>query len=198
MIAKILRDLNVEIRKSGYQSRTNQNLFKNITTEIEAYTLGLITADGNVNKDGTIRIYLTESDKYILEEINSRLLNGTGHLSIDNKKNANPVARLSFCGKEICKTLSQYGIIPNKSDFLTQIYNNLPTELYPHYIRGLYDGDGVCSKSNQYLRIGYCAKKQEFVKSYQDFLCANLHMRKNKIFNTGGCFQCSWSAKTDL
>ena len=23
-------------------------------------------------------------------------------------------------------------------------------------------------------------------------------MRRNKIFNTGGCFQCSWGAKTDI
>lgn len=198
LIAEVLKDLGVEIRKTGYQSRTSQNLFKNITTEIEAYTLGLITADGGIDKSGTIRIYLTEDDKYLLKEINSRLLNGTGNLAIDKKKNGKPVARLGFCGKEICKTLSQYGVVPNKSDSLTQIYFNLPEKVYHHYIRGLFDGDGVCSKSNQYLRIGYCAKKKEFVESYQDFLCTNLYMRKNKIFNTGGCFQCSWSTKVDL
>lgn len=197
LIAKVLRDLEVEIRPIGYASKTEQTLFKNITNEIEAYTLGLITSDGNVNRDGTIRIYLTESDKYVLEEINSRLLNGTGNLSVDKKQNGRDVARLGFYGKAICKNLAQYNVIPNKSEFLTNICI-LPEGLMHHYIRGLFDGDGVASKNNQYIRIGFCAKRKEFVESYQSFLCETLFMRKNKIFNTGGCFQCSWSARADI
>ena len=197
LIAKVLRDLGVEIRPTGYTSKTEQTLFRNITNEIEAYTLGLITSDGNIDKNGTIRIFLTESDKYILEEINSKLLNGTGKLSIDKKQNAKDVARLGFCGKAICKNLAQYNIVPNKSESLTNIYI-LPEELMNHYIRGLFDGDGVASKNGQYIRIGFCAKRKEFVESYQSFLCKTLFMRKNKIFNTGGCFQCSWGARTDI
>lgn len=197
LIACVLRDLNVEIRPSGYMSKTDQTLFKEIKNEIEAYSLGLITSDGNIDKNGTIRIFLTESDKYILEEINRRLLNGSGNLSIDKKKNGRPVARLGFCGKTICQNLAQYGVIPNKSEFLTNIYI-LPEELMHHYIRGLFDGDGVTSKNRESIRIGFCAKRKEFVESYQSFLCQKLFMRKNKIFNTGGCFQCSWGAKTDI
>ena len=198
LIVCVLRDLNVEIRSSGYASKTDQTLFKEIRNEIEAYSLGLITSDGNIGRTGTIRIDLTESDKYILEEIQSRLLNGSGNLSVDMQKNANPVARLSFCGKKICQNLAQYGVIPNKSDFLTNIYI-LPENLMNHYIRGLFDGDGIVSKNgHEYIRIGFCAKRKEFVESYQSFLCQKLFMRRNKIFNTGGCFQCSWGAKTDI
>lgn len=197
LIANVLRDLNVEIRSRGYTSKTDQTLFKEIRNEIEAYSLGLITSDGNIDKNGTIRIFLTESDKYILEEIKIRLLNGSGNLSVDKKKNARPVARLGFCGKAICQNLAQYGVIPNKSDFLTNICI-LPEELMHHYIRGLFDGDGVASKRSESIRIGFCAKRKEFVESYQSFLCQKLFMRKNKIFNTGGCFQCSWGAKADI
>ena len=197
LIANVLRDLNVEIRPSGYISKTDQTLFQEIKNEIEAYSLGLITSDGNINRNGTIRIFLTESDKYILEEINLRLLNRTGNLSVDMKKNANPVARLSFCGKAVCQNLAQYGVIPNKSDFLTNICI-LPENLMHHYIRGLFDGDGVASKNGESIRIGFCSKRKEFVESYQSFLCQKLFMRKNKVFNTGGCFQCSWGAKTDI
>ena len=197
LIANVLQDLGVKIRPSGIISKTNQSLFKEIKTEIEAYTLGLITSDGNVGKSGTVRIFLTESDKYILEEINSKLLNKSGNLSIDIKKNASPVARLGFCGKTICQNLTQYGVIPNKSAFLTKICI-LPENLMSHYIRGLFDGDGIASKCNNSIRIGFCAKRKEFVESYQSFLCEKLFMRKNKIFNTGGYFQCSWGAKTDI
>lgn len=197
LIARVLRDLNVEVRPCGRTSKTNQSLFEEINNEIEAYTLGLITSDGNVGKDGTIRIFLTETDSYILEEINSKLLNGTGNFNIDVKKNARPVARLGFCGKKICENLAKYGVVPAKSDSLSEIYV-LPKNLMNHYIRGLFDGDGVASKQRDSIRIGFCAKKREFVESYQSFLCEKLHMRKNKIFDTGGCFQCSWSAKTDI
>ena len=86
LIAKVLQDLNVKMRPSGYVSKTNQSLFKEINNEIEAYTLGLITADGNIDKNGTIRIFLTESDNYILKKINSKLLNNSGNIATDLKK----------------------------------------------------------------------------------------------------------------
>lgn len=197
LIATLLRELDVKIRPTGYKSRTNQALFKEITSEIEAYTLGLITADGSVDKNYLIRIFLTEADNYILKDINARLLNNTGNIATDLKEKSNPVSRLTFCGKEICKNLANYGVVPAKSDFLTNICI-LPENLMPHYIRGLFDGDGVASKNKQYVRIGFCAKRKEFVESYQSFLCDKLHMRKNKIFNTGGCYQCSWGSKSDV
>lgn len=197
LIATLLRELGVKIRPTGYQSHTDQTLFKEITSEIEAYTLGLITADGSIDKNYSIRIFLTEADNYVLKDINSRLLDNTGYITTDLKKRGNPVSRLSFCGKKICENLANYGIVPSKSNFLTDIYI-LPENLMHHYIRGLFDGDGVASKNKKYLRIGFCAKRKEFVESCQSFLCEKLHMRKNKIFNTGNCYQCSWGSKTDI
>ena len=68
----------------------------------------------------------------------------------------------------------------------------------PHYIRGLYDGDGVCAKTNEYLRVGYCAYHKSFTKSYQEFLINTLGLKENKLFNTGNCWDCSWSKREDL
>ena len=58
---------------------------------------------------------------YLLQEINTRLLNETGHILHIPKKNGNPVNRLSFCGKQICNNLIPYGVIPNKSDSLVAL-----------------------------------------------------------------------------
>ena len=63
MIANILRSLDIQVRGVGYQSRTNQTLFETINDEISAYTLGLITSDGNIGKNYTISISLKQSDK---------------------------------------------------------------------------------------------------------------------------------------
>lgn len=197
IIVRILKFYDIEIRQTGYISKTIQSLFNDITNEIEAYTLGLISADGNVGKNYSINIFLTESDKYLLEEINARLLNNTGHILISKKENGEPVARLSFCGKLICQNLKKYNIVPNKSKVMTQILE-FDEPLMRHYLRGLYDGDGVCSKSNNLIRIGYCAYREEFVKSYKQFFVKKLDMNNNKLFNTGNCWQCSWAAKKDL
>lgn len=198
LIAKLLSNFGIEIRNVGYQSKTDQTLFKEIRNEIEAYSLGLITSDGNVNETYTISITLIETDLYLLEKINKDFLNNTGHILHIPKERGNSLNRLSFCGKQICQNLKQYGVIPNKSDFLIKLADNIPKNLMPHYIRGLYDGDGICAWNRPYLRIGYCGKRQEFVRDFQMFLVQELNIKENKLFNTGGCWDCSWGAKIDL
>lgn len=197
LIIRLLREMNVPVRSTGYISKTDQSLFETIDSELSAYVLGLITADGNVSKDYGIHIHLTEIDKPLLEDINQKFYNGTGHFLIENKKTKKNVARLSICGKQICKNLSKYGVVPNKSKILTQIMI-FSDELMPHYLRGLFDGDGVCACNKHYLRLGYCAYQKEFVLSFQDYLCDKLVLKKNQLFNTGNCWQCSWGSRQDI
>ena len=197
MIAELLKECNVEIRPVGYSSRTNQSLFQDINSELSAYVLGLITSDGSIGTNYSINIHLTESDRYLLEEINSRLYNNSGHILTEKKDTGKNVCRLSINGKQICENLKKYNVIPNKSYLLTNMAS-LPEELMPHYIRGLFDGDGVCAYNNPYLRIGYCAYRIEFVQSYQNFLVEHLNLNKNQLFNTGSCWQCSWGSRKDI
>ena len=197
LIATLLRELGIEIRSVGYQSKTNQTLFSNISDEITAYTLGLITADGNVGNNYMISIHLTETDKYLLEKINQQLFNNTGSFLLTPKENGKSVCRLSICGKQICENLKQYNVVPNKSHILEKLFI-FPEPLMKHYIRGLYDGDGVCSKSNNYLRVGFCSYKKEFCESFQNYLVEQLNIKKNQLFNTGNCWHCSWGDKEEL
>ena len=197
-IAKLLESLDVNIRSCGYQSKIDQTIFSKIDTPEKAYLVGLLTADGSVNKGGGITICLTESDRYLLDEINTRILDGTGVVFLSHKEEKKPRVVLSFNGKQLCRDLTRFGIVPKKTYSLLSLSSEIPTEFYPDYIRGLYDGDGVCSKSNGAIRIGYCAYNKEFTESYQNYLCEKLGMRKNKLFNTGSCWQCSWAARNDL
>lgn len=197
IIITILRELNIPIRSRGYVSKTNQFLFKDIKTEIEAYTLGLITADGNIGTNYMISIHLTESDQYLLEKINKNLFDNSGHILVSNKEKGKPVSRLSICGKQICENLAQYNVIPNKSEFLNKIYR-FDEPLMKHYLRGLFDGDGVCAKNDKYLRIGFCAKNKNFCQDFQDYLSNRIQLKQNALFNTGGCWHCSWGSKADI
>jgi hypothetical protein len=197
-IAQLLESMGIEIRSVGYIGKTSQDIFSKIDNREKAYTIGLITADGSVNKKGNLTICLTESDKYLLEEINEKIFLSTGTIFLSHKEDVRPRAVLSVNGKKLCSDLEKYGIVPNKTYTLLSISDLIPEEYYPDYIRGLYDGDGVCSKNNNTLRIGYCSHNIEFTTSYRDYLCEKLKMRKNKLFNTGGCWQCSWGARADL
>ena len=197
-IANLLRSLEINVRPTGIQSKTNQTLFQKIDTPEKAYLVGLLTADGSIGVKGGISLCLTESDRYLLDEINTKILNGSGKIFISHKEDKKPRAVLSFNGVQLCKDLACFGIIPKKTYSLTSLSSEIPNEFYSDYIRGLYDGDGVCCKCNNSIRIGYCAYNKSFTENYRNYLCENLGMRKNKIFNTGNCWQCSWSAKSDL
>lgn len=198
-VASVLQRANVPIRQRGYESKTPQDIFSNITTEIQAYTIGLITADGNISLDErSCGIGLIESDGYVLEQINNELLGGTGHIVLTHQERESPLKTLRFHGKKICSDLKNFDIVPRKTYTLNALNKNIPEHLYHHYIRGLYDGDGVCSLSNHKVRIGFCGHNQSFVEDYREFMNKTLNMPKNKLFNTGNCWQVSWSAKNDL
>lgn len=194
----------VEIRDRGKILKVEQTIFDNIDSEIKAYTIGLITADGSISKKGNnITICLTEQDKYLLELININLLDSLGTIVVSHKEDTKPRYVLSFNGKHIKKRLSDFGIVPNKTYSLKSLTDLIPDEYYHHYIRGLFDGDGVCAyysakNGERKVRVGFCAYEQEFVEDYRDFLNKTLNFPKNKLFNTGGCWQCSWSAFNDV
>lgn len=203
VVSWLLRE-NVKIRNKGKIAKVNQFIFDNIDSEIKAYTIGLITADGSVSKkNNTITICLSKEDKYLLELINNKLLDGLGTIIINHKEDEKPRYVLSFSGKHIKERLKDFGIVPNKSYSLNKLSDLIPKEYYHHYIRGLFDGDGVCSYYTSHhktkkVRIGFCAHEQDFVNDYRDFLNKTLNLPKNKLFNTGGCWQCSWSAFKDV
>lgn len=197
-IAQLLRSLEVAIRPTGCPSRTDQTIFEKINSPEKAYTIGLITADGSVSSRGGISLCLTESDRELLEDINEKVFSSTGRISITHPGDKKPRICLYVNGTKLCQQLAIHGIIPNKTYLLKSLSTSIPEEFYPDYIRGLYDGDGVCSKSGSGIRVGFCAYNKEFTTEYRDFLCQTLEMRKNKIFNTGSCWQCSWAARKDL
>ena len=199
--AELLKDQGI-LRPSGCPSRTEQSLFSKVDNEYTAYTLGLITADGNIDKGYSVAIDLTYGDKKLLEQINSKLLNNTGHIfqyGENTKTHRNsPMVRLRFNGKQICNNLAQYGVVPKKS-YLLQHLQYFEEPLMHHYLRGLFDGDGVVSKGNQrYLRIGFCNHNRTVVEDYYNYLVSYLGLNRTALFNTGSCWQCSWASKANV
>lgn len=141
------------------------NEFKVIDSEIKAYFLGFLYADGCLfalrdkkgSKDFGIRINIHHEDGYILEKIKEtfpffRLTPLKGNELL----NRAPQILLEYYGRFIYRDFRDNGLIERKS------YENkdklfLPTlsdDLMRHFIRGFFDGDGSISiaKSRPNLR----------------------------------------------
>jgi hypothetical protein len=132
----------------------NESFFDSIDSANKAYFLGLLYADGcNKTNSNTVDIQLSGSDKEILEKLTkliypygrplyirkSRILNINDKIAFGKEAYV-----LSIHNKHISNTLSQCGMIKSKSltlKFPTCISNNL----YSHFIRGYFDGDGSIS-----------------------------------------------------
>lgn len=155
----ILDDFGIKRKHNGSRKYTiNENYFDNIDTQNKAYILGLLYADGynSMNKQ-TIRLQLQESDYEILEKIRIEINSNKPlrFIRCDNKIASNGyisknMYQLEFFGKHICDTLDKLGMHQNKSLVLT-FPTFLKEELYSHFIRGYFDGDGsYCYRQDPY------------------------------------------------
>lgn len=158
-VLSILKNNNISIRDNSeahQRYEINQEYFSNIDTPNKAYILGFLYADGcNHNKNGkyTISISLQENDKHILEDIKKEL-GYSGELRyIDQEKNRRKYKinrqnqwNLTINNKKLSNDLLTYGVLPDKS-YSATFPKFLSDDLYPHFLRGLSDGDGCIIKN---------------------------------------------------
>lgn len=144
------------IQKSFSESRRKYNLdinyFDEIDTPNKAYILGFLYADGYNNRiNNTVVLSLKREDEEILEKINKELKNEKPIYRYDYINNYDGKERhmseVIFASKHMCESLEKLGVIQNKT-FTITFPNFLKENLYPHFIRGLFDGDGCASIYN--------------------------------------------------
>lgn len=119
----------------------NKQFFKEITDEYQAYILGFICADGYVHKNGkTVSIAIKQSDSRILEDIKIAM-ETDAKLGVKKKpEGQEDLAVLNISSRELVGDLVKLGVRANKTkEICMPIIGN---DLYKHFIRGLFDGDG--------------------------------------------------------
>lgn len=147
-----LNDSKVRQKKYHY----NENYFHNITTDEQAYWLGWLHSDGNIN-DNQVRLRISADDIEILELFNQSL-NSNIEIKIESSHkgfstNTN-MANLTISSKQMIMDLAQYGIVANKTKIIN-FYHFDDKELIKAYIRGIFDGDGWCYFSENSREIGF-------------------------------------------
>jgi len=142
------------IKKYSY----NENYFEKIDSEEKAYFLGWIMADGYISstygKNGSLkqhklRIVLKSADRELLEKFN-KALNGNLPITDFIQKTFGgeyPASRIDVNCTKLCKDLIRLGVIPGKSN--NESMPKLAKKLTRHFLRGLFDGDGSLSISQE-------------------------------------------------
>lgn len=154
-ILRVLHEMNVNVDQKRFcrKYKLNEHYFDIIDTPNKAYIMGFLYSDGsNCLDKATISISLQEEDKDILEKM--RLEIGSEkplvYLDYSNKhdfgysyKNQ---YRLTMFSTHMCAELNNKGVVPNKS-LIIAFPKWLDDSLIPHFIRGVYDGDGSIYRS---------------------------------------------------
>ena len=128
-----------------------------ITNETEAYILGLLYADGSLRHNG-FELTLIETDKEILEKI-SNILYGKVILNYRKSRNcgnnskykSKPQYRLIVTSHIMKNNLIMHGCIQAKTFKIR--FPKLNNDMYKHFIRGYFDGDGCFSSSKKKKNI---------------------------------------------
>jgi hypothetical protein len=160
---------NVNFKNAYRKNFFNENFFEKIDSENKAYFLGFIMADGYVDKQGkTLTIKIQPKDIDILEKLNKEI---ESIATIKFTKN-NEFIKLELCSKKLVKDLSVFSIISNKTK--TMSFPKLSSkELYFHFLRGYFDGDGHIGKRQCALVVG----SESFFKDFMNYLKNNFNFQ---------------------
>lgn len=199
-ITKILDKFGIQRDLTRYRKYSVDNTyFDVIDNQDKAYILGFLYADGNVNlKKSTITLSLQESDIEILHKINSCLCSNSPIKIIDQSHHKQPneysnyhysdMATLRVYNKHMCESLIDHGVFENKS-LILKFPQWLDNQLYQHFIRGYFDGDGGYCTTYKY---GYGYNDSISITSTENFCNVAIDIiRKCAGISGGGVYESS-------
>ena len=181
-ILKILERYNIpKVNRRLVNNNLDVHYFDNIDTEEKAYFLGFIFADGSISNDEFF-LDINEKDIEILLRIREEI---HSNCKITTRKKGNSMmSRIAIKNKVFCSSLSQYGIIENKTKMTSHLpVEKIPKIFYKDFLRGLIDGDGWVIKTKQNLyKIGYVTQYYSTALDFVEMLNSLLEEKwKNKI-----------------
>ena len=170
--------------KSKYTFK-NEKYFSKIDNEKNAYFLGLIFADGSMNdKLKTLSINLVETDKEILELFIREIYKDRELRKVNPRKKEYKIQyQATVTSRIIYEDLKLYNLCQNKSEIGQWVNENwIPEDLFHHFIRGYFDGDG-CIYHNKTSgdKVVTFTGNHVFIESLRRFLVSKLGLRKGNI-----------------
>lgn len=123
----------------------NDKIFDIIDSPDKAYWLGFLYADGfNSTQTNTVNIGLKGDDEDYLKLMANFFELNKNKVTRKIRNDGADVAILSLYSQHLCQTLDKLGCMNAKS-FKITFPSWLNKDLYNHFIRGIFDGDGSIS-----------------------------------------------------
>jgi len=174
-------------KKAFYNTYScNYQFFENIDNEVKAYFLGLFYADGyNNQKNKSIRIGFANKDLELLHKF-VEAIESTHPLYVrkDKKYTDGTFTCVTISSTILSADLAKHGCVVAKTHVLNKM-PEMPEELYRHFIRGYFDGDG----SVYYTQSGNVDKitlswtgNKPFLEDVQAYLIKELEVSKTAIY----------------
>lgn len=149
---------------------------------------------------------MQESDRKLLEDINKEIESNNPLKIIDqsNRKSEknysyNNMCTLNMNSRHLCSSLEKLGAVRNKS--LVLEFPDISEELYSHFLRGYYDGDGsvyryIKNENNKHITLTitstekFCKRVKEIVEKELGIYCgiydASCHNGITKVASLSG------------
>lgn len=182
-VYRVLKRNNIPIRtlsQAAMQYTCNDEFFAKIDTEEKAYWLGALFADGNVSQKASKsgQIFLTTADKDWVESFMKAIQSTNKPRSEIHSKFKTMVWKAQITSKPMFNDLIKLRCVPAKSLIIELPVLN--ENLYPHFIRGYFDGDGSVGiytnlkKHNwRILKSSICSGSELFIKQLLEKLPVN-------------------------
>lgn len=187
-ILNVLHKNNIPIRDNNWEQKKyklNIHYFDKIDTEDKAYFLGLLYADG-CNSGENIQISLSGKDSEILNKISNNFYFNERPLLKEelSKKNINHQDRftLVISDQNILKSFEKWGIVRDKT-FRLDYPEFLNDDLFNHFLRGCFDGDGSVFLSEEYINVsivGYKELLEKLKNKIENILNIKLNLYPNE------------------
>jgi hypothetical protein len=185
--------------------------FAAVSTPLQAYVLGLLTADGcvHVPSDGRapiISLGVRAADVYLCEQVCDAV--GTSPARIDRytataRGKAHAAARVAVSSRGIADDLARYGVLLRKTE-RTAYPHHLPPDLQRHWLRGLWDGDGATAYRTDgvaHVHLGFCGS-HGLVDDVRAVLVARCGLALRPALSRNGvsrvCWRTQWRGRDDV
>lgn len=163
----------------------NENYFDNINTPNKAYILGWVMSDGYVNN---YKLVFGLKDLEILEFIKSETKSEhkISEVFVYDKRTNKTYQQyvLQITSKKMSESLNKLGVHQSKS--FTVDLPKIDNTLYPHLIRGIFDGDGYIgegknSAGNLFPRFSLILSENLYNSLIPIFNDLNIELKKPNI-----------------
>lgn len=195
-LAKYLKEYELHEDRRSYE--VNENYFENIDSEEKAYWLGFITADGCIKTNSNqLSIGLSRKDVKHLEKF-KQALESEHPIKLETSKINNKIyetCSIRIQNKKIYEDLLSLNIEPKKS--MKEIPSILSKEFIPHYIRGMFDGDGWLSWNNNCAEIGF-GMGYEILKYIKDNVQDHAKIKEYNIIPFKSIFRYRITSKVEI